>query len=545
MLWDYLSNADLQHLIDDSILQDLDEILQGLEKQSYFNINQHSKLVRIVAAFIVPDFFRSKKNILKILNSLPPDYIDECIEKIKPEYLKAGFEEKIKLIADNWWRNPYNSTIIDWAGLSEEFKNHPNVKVPSVWKLNKATTPYKVLKDYQIPVFLDAQKALQNNNEHFIIQMPTGSGKTRTAMEIVSDFLNAQEQDIVIVWLAHSEELCEQAMQCFFDVWEHVSKKDLEVFRCWGDEACIPSQVTGSAFMVASFQKMYSAIKTNNNAFAGFKNKIKLVIVDEAHKVLAPTYKKVTRSLQSISQGTRIIGLTATPGRHMDDPEGNKALSDFFLNKSFTIRTDKEENPITFLRKKKVLAKLSIDPVYCSPKIKLSLAEKDYLETHFDFPPGFLKNLGQNQVRNIEILEKLKEYAEQGKQILFFACSVEHSKLICPLLIYLGYKAAHVDGATDKHMRQEILQKFKNKEIQILCNFGVLSTGFDAPNTDVVCIARPTRSIVLYSQMIGRGLRGPAIGGTEHCTLISVRDNIDNLPNYTRIFNYFEDYWTE
>lgn len=61
----------------------------------------------------------------------------------------------------------------------------------------------------------------------------------------------------------------------------------------------------------------------------------------------------------------------------------------------------------------------------------------------------------------------------------------------------------------------------------------------------MVCIARPTQSIVLYSQMIGRGLRGPAIGGTEKCTLINVRDNIKNLPNYQRIFDYFDDYWAE
>lgn len=135
--------------------------------------------------------------------------------------------------------------------------------------------------------------------------------------------------------------------------------------------------------------------------------------------------------------------------------------------------------------------------------------------------------------------------AKDGHQILFFACSVEHSKFICSLLIYLGYKAAHIDGSTDKETRQYLLRQFKNNELQIICNFGVLSTGFDAPKTDVVCIARPTQSIVLYSQMIGRGLRGPAIGGTEKCTLINVRDNIKNLPNYQRIFDYFDDYWAE
>lgn len=112
------------------------------------------------------------------------------------------------------------------------------------------------------------------------------------------------------------------------------------------------------------------------------------------------------------------------------------------------------------------------------------------------------------------------------------------------MLTYLGYKASHVDGSTDKQTRERILKKFKRNEIQVICNFGVLSTGFDAPNTDVVCIARPTTSIVLYSQMIGRGLRGPAIGGTPSCKLINVRDNIENLPDYELIFDYFDEYWS-
>jgi superfamily II DNA or RNA helicase len=117
--------------------------------------------------------------------------------------------------------------------------------------------------------------------------------------------------------------------------------------------------------------------------------------------------------------------------------------------------------------------------------------------------------------------------------------------LICSLLKFLDIKAEHVDGNTPKTTREKIIKKFKNQEINVLCNYEVLSTGFDAPKTDCVFLARPTSSVVLYSQMIGRGLRGPAIGGTESCLIVNVRDNFTNLPSIDMMYKVFEDYWKQ
>ena len=111
------------------------------------------------------------------------------------------------------------------------------------------------------------------------------------------------------------------------------------------------------------------------------------------------------------------------------------------------------------------------------------------------------------------------------------------------MLIFLGYDAAHVDGSTSPASRDYFISKFLQKDVQILCNYGVLTTGFDAPKTDVVCIARPTKSPVLYSQMIGRGLRGPAVGGTKSCKIIEVRDNFLNQGTQDDLYEYFDDYW--
>ena len=87
--------------------------------------------------------------------------------------------------------------------------------------------PFKQLKDYQFSVVSDTFEKLSNPLSRCMIQMPTGSGKTRVAMEIISQFINNQENNTTIVWLAHSAELLEQSYQCFLEVWSHVSQKKI------------------------------------------------------------------------------------------------------------------------------------------------------------------------------------------------------------------------------------------------------------------------------------------------------------------------------
>ena len=108
----------------------------------------------------------------------------------------------------------------------------------------------------------------------------------------------------------------------------------------------------------------------------------------------------------------------------------------------------------------------------------------------------------------------------------------------------LGIRAAHVDGEIPKGRRGAIINEFRKNKIQILCNYGVLSTGFDAPKIDVVFISRPTASVVLYSQMIGRGLRGPSIGGTEECKIVDLIDNITGFGNEDKVYEYFDEYYS-
>ena len=133
--------------------------------------------------------------------------------------------------------------------------------------------------------------------------------------------------------------------------------------------------------------------------------------------------------------------------------------------------------------------------------------------------------------RNMEIkkciLKILKD--DKDKKILYFGTNVAQSIGMSRILEKEGYKSVAITADTPKSKRREYIRIFndeKSKDIQILCNYNVLSTGFDSPKVDTIIIARPTTSVVAYQQMIGRGLRGEVFGGTKECWIWTVGDNI-------------------
>jgi superfamily II DNA or RNA helicase len=115
--------------------------------------------------------------------------------------------------------------------------------------------------------------------------------------------------------------------------------------------------------------------------------------------------------------------------------------------------------------------------------------------------------------------------------------------LLATGLILRGISAAFVDYTKSSSSRRNIIDKFRKGEISVLINYGVLSTGFDAPEIQTLVIARPTTSLILYSQMIGRGLRGPKVGGNQNVTIIDVKDNFSSYGDLDEMYNHFSSYW--
>ena len=126
--------------------------------------------------------------------------------------------------------------------------------------------------------------------------------------------------------------------------------------------------------------------------------------------------------------------------------------------------------------------------------------------------------------RNDAILEAVASAREHS--ILLFANNVEHAVELAARLSLRGIRTRVVSGATDRTARRDAIAAFRAGEVRVITNAELLSTGFDAPRVEMVLIARPVFSPVRFMQMVGRGLRGPANGGTPNCRIVTVRDNI-------------------
>lgn len=161
-----------------------------------------------------------------------------------------------------------------------------------------------------------------------------------------------------------------------------------------------------------------------------------------------------------------------------------------------------------------------------------------------NFTDKQIQILAKNKDRNRVIMQKLRGLYQEGKPTIVFTCSVDHAKMLAAMLTLEEIPNSLVLGDMDPVDRKNAIDIFKDKDsnVNIIINYEVLTTGFDSTNIECVFITRPTMSVVLYSQMLGRGLRGPMMGGNEECILVDVDDNLKMFDNETA-FGYFNDYW--
>ena len=273
-----------------------------------------------------------------------------------------------------------------------------------------------------------------------------------------------------------------------------------------------------------------------------------LVVVDEAHQAIAPTYKEVINTLADTGINNALLGLTATPGRTWSDIETDEQLSDFFDNRKIPLQIEEGVNPISFLVNEGYLAKPTFHRIEVEAPFDLD-QNSIQVSTNSDYNPEILETLSEDCSRNVIILDEIRRLVEKGhKRIIFFASSVRHAELIDGALNALNIDCRIVTANTGSTERRRIIKLFRaeNSKPMILSNFGVLTTGFDAPNTSAAVIARPTKSLVLFSQMVGRAIRGPKAGGNENCTISTVVDiNLPGFGDVAEAFTNWEDVWHE
>lgn len=372
-----------------------------------------------------------------------------------------------------------------------------------------------------------------------MLSLPTGAGKTRVAAEAVIRWIKqVGELNGPILWIAQTEELCEQAVQSWGFVWSKVgAETPLTISRLWTTNEAGPVSERPH-LVVATDAKLRICLGTEGYAWL---RDACLVIVDEAHVAIAPQYTEILKHLGLTAHETRrhLLGLTATPFRNTNDVETKRLVQRFGAHR-LDDGVFPTGDPYRELQELGMLAKVTHRELL-GGTIELNDEEKAHADQTNRLSKAAEQLLANDQDRNKRILEEIGAMPDDWP-VLVFATSVAHAKFLAAKLKDLGITAASVDSATSTGERRQNIDDFRRGRVRVLTNYGVLTQGFDAPATRAVVITRPTYSPNVYQQMIGRGLRGPGNGGKETCLILNVRDNILNYDK-ALAFTQFEHLW--
>ncbi len=468
---------------------------------------------------------------------------------------RGGRESTAKAVAQRNWHpgKGWASHFARALGFSPKFAGASGSQSGPPFEEVEPFRPLPELTDFQRDLKLKVIRTLEGlpGENRGILTLPTGAGKTRTAIEALVEWKATRQSSALILWIAQSDELCEQAFQSFREVWidqghrDKPQRQSLLMHRLWGPKQPAP---TSSDVVVASIQKLHAVYRgedddSRQRDLLTMLSALGVVVVDEAHRLLAPSYSDVLGLAGLNIRGhsaVPLLGLTATPYRGQGDE--TRRLAERFHGRLLS-PTGLGQDMVTTLRDRGVLSLPKHKVISYRGRTYSMDADPRYSE-HFrkygDLHPDILSEIGEEGKRNRQIRDLILDMPADWP-VLFFGCSVQHAAAMSVLLRRAGRPSAMVTAETRPATRRHLIEEFRNGCLSVLCNYGVLTTGFDAPKVRSVVVARPTVSPVLYEQMIGRGMRGAAFGGTEECLVIDIEDNIEFAGQmaYTR----YNDYW--
>lgn len=360
-----------------------------------------------------------------------------------------------------------------------------------------------------------------------MVSLPTGGGKTRTAICFLHRLLKAQLHSITrAVWVAPSIELINQAIETLQAIWSQVPGSP--VVRVYVNELARGGvsrrdQLPELFFLTTQLAaKRLSALRDVDP---------QLLIFDEAHQAVARTFAAIVRN--GVLAGGRVVGLTATPGR-MSDVEGQD-LADLFKSPLITAPS-LGSNPVKSLRDRGVLAKVLFRQISLPSEwntLRVSSTAGRSLTS---------QQLAVNRHRFWATVEAIAGLPK-GHKTLVFGASVPHCQAIELALRERGVACGtvfhtHADGA-----RRLVLEKFSKGEIGVLINKGLLTTGYDCKAVTDVVLATPIRSAVMWEQIVGRVSRGPAVGGTDTGQVWELDDHRKMHGELLSYARYLGDLW--
>lgn len=360
-----------------------------------------------------------------------------------------------------------------------------------------------VLRPYQQEAVDATVDYFRKQTHPAVIVLPTGAGKSL----VIAELARLARGRVLV--LAHVKELVEQ---------NHAK------YLTYGLQADIFA--AGLNRKESQSKVVFGSVQSVARNLKAFDAHFSLVIIDECHRISLndkSQYQQIIQALQSNNPSLRILGLSATPYR---------------LNSGWIyqyhyhgmVRGDENcffreciyELPLHYMIKNKFL----VPP----ERLDMPVLQYDFSQVSLTSSGIFNEqelNLSLKKQQRItpKIIEQVIEYAAPLQGCMIFAATVEHAKEI------LGYlpqnSAALVTAETPAADRQAIINQFKNKELHYLVNVSVLTTGFDAPHVDVIAILRPTESVSLYQQIVGRGLR--LSEGKTRCLILDYAGNPHDL----------------
>lgn len=327
------------------------------------------------------------------------------------------------------------------------------------------------LRDYQRYAIEQIRNSFRKGHKRVMVYSPTGSGKGELAVALAEA---AQENNRKVLFLVHRKDLVKQQ-------WERFAKYQIYPGILQGQNTNRPhSPITVGSIQTFSSRKKF-----------GWQFDFDMVVIDEAHLCGgSEQYREFIRQHNALP----IIGLTATPF--------SKGLG-----KTYDWGTMFEEMVVVSTIQKLIDQNFLVDcEIYApsEPDLKgVKIVAGDYQQ----------KQLGQ-AVNKSELIGDIVEHwfkLGENRQTIVFATNIEHSRSIVEQFKAKGIVAKHLDCYTKEDERNAVINEFRKGDIQILSNVSLFAEGFDCPQTSCMILARPTRSLIRYIQMVGRVLR-PAEG---------------------------------
>lgn len=535
----FLSHSERTDILEHRVLTERRERIHAVRTQS----SLAEKLLTAVGAEAI--LRRLPAGVLRAVDNVP-----ECLPEVTAaEMVLAVYGvETLRIFRDNLERNGFEPprmwngshaarTFVKQLGFPKEFAGFEQSRRESVWTVDGPPN-LPALHAFQQQITLEIRSLLgSTSGKRGLLSLPTGAGKTRIAVEALVNAVKVGEISGPILWVAQSDELCEQAVRTWGYVWQAVGpQRQLRINRLWASNEADPFD-TDVQVVVATIQKLQGCFR---DPLYDWLSRATCVVVDEAHSSIGPSYTALLHWL-GLGRGNDrcpLIGLTATPFRGGE--EETRRLVGRYGGRRLDVGA-LGDDPYMRLQELGVLAKVNHELI-SGTTINLSDKELSELERTRLFPASASERIGKDFDRNMMILDSIKQLPRDWP-ILLFATSVDHAQTMAAFLSMEGIPASSVSSYTEAGARRHYIEAFRTGELRVLTNYAVLTTGFDAPAVRAIYVTRPTFSPVLYQQMIGRGLRGPKNGGKERCLIVNVKDNIHRYGEELA-FRQFEYLWS-